>query len=313
MKNFIIALSLLSSLSLFAQNTRCGANVNGSTCGMGVCDEGKVWTCHIDQSGRDGGGLGNDSVGFQCMPPAAVSTVADVEAGAPGAVHVLADGSACPLNPPTEIEINIGFNDGIYVCEIGFDEHLCRQDGRNPKGDHIVVNNGLLKEVITIGSGPKTFTPEEAKLSGIAKVYLNSSNYGASYYVKYCYDYTREVLEGTEIPMIGEFYGNAYMNIADDGGYFQDAGVSSKFSYACGKSGIEEIPLVLDSNSSVEVPFAHLFDMTGVLTAVLADGCSFRFDFTESKRDVIRKPLNGDTGAAATVYTTLEYWMDFIY
>lgn len=210
-----------------------------------------------------------------------------------------------------EIEMG-GFKDGLYVCEVGFNAHKCAAKNRNPKGDHIVVGS----EIITVESGAKTFSAEEAITAGSAKVYLNSSNYGAAYYVKYCYDYTKVVVGDAAhlatLDLEGDFYGNVTLDIADGGGYYSHAGVEGNVTVTCG-GVVEATPISLDSNLEQSVPFSHLFNLNGPVNTPLQNGCTFEIEFSETMRDYVRQLKDDNSTYSATISTGVKFWMDLLY
>ena len=274
-----------------------------------VCSDAKSNNGHFDASG-------NIAHGGDFIPTAeqlAYNTCGEVDTSTPPV-------TPCP-NCPTgtsgeasyDLEIEMGgFKDGLYVCEVGFNAHKCAAKNRNPKGDHIVVGS----EIITVESGAKTFSAEEAITAGSAKVYLNSSNYGAAYYVKYCYDYTKVVVGDAAhlatLDLEGDFYGNVTLDIADGGGYYSHAGVEGNVTVTCG-GVVEATPISLDSNLEQSVPFSHLFDLNGPVNTSLQNGCTFEIEFSETMRDYVRQLKDDNSTYSATISTGVKFWMDLLY
>ena len=124
-----------------------------------------------------------------------------------------------------------GYSQNLYVCEVGFKAHTCTGIC-NAADDYLNVNNasGLVTTIHAPNS--QTFTAAQAVTS--ADVFLNSTNFGAGWYVRYCYDLTRGVA-GTD--PVSDIYAqiNAEMMLITnaDNGYINASTLEWQMEYAC--------------------------------------------------------------------------------
>lgn len=146
-----------------------------------------------------------------------------------------------------------GINHSMYVCEVGFDAHLCLATGCS-SDDYMYVDTknaagATVKVLIKKTDAPKVFTA--ADQASAANVVLNSTNYGAGWYFKYCLDIVRAVADGnwTEgtytatapIPsstdvnasLLARITADLVITGANDNGYFSQSGLESSVTSIC--------------------------------------------------------------------------------
>jgi len=123
-----------------------------------------------------------------------------------------------------------GFAQNLYVCEVGFKAHTCT-NGCNNSDDYLNVYSGttLVQKI----SSPLSYTFTAAQAVTSADVFLNSTNFGAGWYVRYCYDVTRGVV-GTAT---GDIYAaiDAVMLLITNAnnGYIDASNLEWQMEYKC--------------------------------------------------------------------------------
>lgn len=143
-----------------------------------------------------------------------------------------------------------GVNQSLYVCEVGFENHYCKDQNTycNNNDDYMDIYSGTTKVYTLVSPSKKTFSEADNVTS--AKTYLNSLNFGAGWYVKYCLSLTRLTvgsegggysftdlianIAGTVSVTPGKYMGTG----AKD--YFDIANLAFSVDYGCGSSAQAE-------------------------------------------------------------------------
>ena len=183
---------------------------------------------------------------------------------------------------------------------------------------YVITDTDGNKTIITAENNNPFIIPtaEHAEKLNTANIYLNSIQYGSSYYVKYCYEYSNqlETAINTDIPTMVDFYGDVKLTIANSNGYYEHAGVEGKITASCDIDDIEflnEDDLDFGDNSIFATSFytQFIFD----LSENFQNKCVFKISFDEERKNHIRELKNGEVNYSANVNTEINYYSDFSY
>ncbi len=156
---------------------------------------------------------------------------------------VKCEGAGCgPIVDHASFDFDIlsgGVDADTYVCEVGMRRHKCKDEnqGKCTDDDYLIVKSKNRSDVVIDRdtNNPTHFKPEDNAMS--ANVFLNSTHYGAGWYVKYCIDITRAVAGPLAYvdKLIAKLHGTLKVKPTYNNGYFLDSGLKYRISSTCEK------------------------------------------------------------------------------
>ncbi|MFI5392095.1 MAG: hypothetical protein ACHQYQ_12105 [Bacteriovoracales bacterium] len=225
---------------------------------------------------------------------------------------------ACAFEDPKKFAFKIflnGVDSNLYVCQVGFKNHLCATCG----GDYMEVHSGNNKVII---NGPNSFLNfQKGEITdGYAEVFLNTFSTGSTYFVKYCLDVNNLVQNNTSIlgTVNGVLTSTANVDPGAASAYFNLVGLRSSVVHECGGIGqtlLDSVLLV--PNTSLHPEATDLLSNlnSAVPGSLIGKNCSWTYIFAETKsgvRSLVRDPLDPLSKEGQMVHTEIEYNIDFL-
>jgi hypothetical protein len=287
----------------------------GQTCPADPCDGKKTYICHATHSSAnpyntlhlDINGLnGHDHhPGDICASVGGSSCPTQYD---PGNITVF-----CPITPKpgsggctgTDCQTIVdsatfdfqvlsgGINDNLYVCGLGFNTNSCATC--NSEEDSIVVDfSDGTHQTLFYGNQGVVFPFSTTKKVLKAHVYLNSLNYSAGWYVRYCLDLLRVVVGPRPTSGLQSVIdGKITLVGANDNGYLAQSGLQYAVKHNCKTSA--DTTSVADGNdpnmssgdplSSLQTEIVNTHDvlcLNGISCAI--NNCSWTVSFQESAK-----------------------------
>lgn len=225
---------------------------------------------------------------------------------------------ACNFENPYKYAFKIflnGLDSNLYVCQVGFKNHLCPTCG----GDYMEVRSGTNKVII---NGPNNFINfQKGEIAdGYAQVFLNTFSTGSTYFVKYCLDLNNLVQNNTSI--LGTVNGvmNSIANIYPGAAsaYFNLTGLKASVVHDCNGSGqtlLDSVTLAPNINLHPEAT-DYLSNLNSANPGfVVGRTCSWTYIFSETKtgvRSLVRDPNDPISHEGQMIHTEIDYNIDFL-
>ncbi|MFI5390785.1 MAG: hypothetical protein ACHQYQ_05430, partial [Bacteriovoracales bacterium] len=186
-----------------------------------------------------------------------------------------------------EFEIKMGGTDvNLYVCEVGFGPNFCTEGCTG--GDYMVITKTNGQE-ITIAGPNKSALFTKGELDGSsAKVFLNSINAGASYFVRYCLNVERLIVGNPTFDPSNDIFtlnaqAHAQVPLALTG-YLSTVGLNTQIFHKCGSE--EELlkgSLNLEGFANLVTPGDYSVETQDfVQMSATTASCSWKILFTEA-------------------------------
>lgn len=224
----------------------------------------------------------------------------------------------CTFEDPRKFAFKIflnGIDANLYVCQIGFKNHLCATCG----GDYMEVHSGNNKVII---NGPNNFMNfQKGEISdGYAEVFLNTFSTGSSYFVKYCLDVNNLVQSNTSIlgTVNGVMNSIAHIYPGAASAYFNLTGLKASVLHECNGTGQTLLDSVLlDPNVTLHPEATdYLSNLNSANPGyVVGRTCSWTYIFAETKpgaRSLVRDPNDPISHDGQMVHTEIDYNIDFL-
>lgn len=223
----------------------------------------------------------------------------------------------CTFEDPRKFAFKIflnGVDANLYVCQVGFKNHLCETCG----GDYMEIYSGNNKVRI---DGPNKFLDFQKGeiIDGYAQVFLNTFSTGSSYFVKYCLDVNNLVQNNTSIlgTVNGVLNSVAHIYPGAASAYFKLVNLKASVLHECAGEGQTILNSFLLDTNPIHPEATDI--LLGLNTAnpgtLVGKNCSWTYIFSETKaapRSLVRDPNDPLSQDGQMVHTEIDYYIDFL-